>query len=118
MLQQSKRLMRERFNNKEYKGLIPSAHILDQMRTFVERDGKPEHQRGMHDDLVMMWNIGVMICIIESANGAVSTGLHETKSSIREVVEPKNLTVRDTLKMIQDSRWCGESYTEFYGGKK
>ena len=45
MTEQSKRLMREKFNGNEYKSFIPSAHILDQMRTFVNTDGKPEHKR-------------------------------------------------------------------------
>jgi len=116
MTEQSKRLMREKFNGNEYKSFIPSAHILDQMRTFVNTDGKPEHKRGCHDDLVMMWNIGIMICLIESNNAIIPTGLNEVKRSTNNLVEGKPLSVKQTIKMITDSRWCGESYNDFYRG--
>lgn len=117
MTEQSKRLMREKFNTNEYKSFIPSVHILDQMRTFVNNsDGKPEHKRGAHDDLVMMWNIGVMICLIESNNTLIPTGLNEVKRSTTELVDGKPLSTKQILKMITDSNWCGESYSEFYRG--
>lgn len=114
MTEQSKRLMRERYNTDEYKSFIPSAHLLDQMRTFVNNDGKPEHKRGAHDDLVMMWNIGVMICLIESNNAIIPTGLNEVKHSTKNLVEGKPLTAKQTLKLITDSRWTGESFYDFY----
>ena len=57
-----------------------------------------------------------MICLIESNNAIIPTGLNEVKRSTNNLVEGKPLSVKQTIKMITDSRWCGESYNDFYRG--
>jgi len=32
---------------------LPSLRLVDELRTFIWRNGKPEHAKGRHDDLVM-----------------------------------------------------------------
>lgn len=112
MLEQSKRVMRERFNSGAYFGFIPSAHLLDEMRTFVDKDGKPQAKKNCKDDMVITWAIGIQICLIESITGLLETGL--VKAAGQNQVITDNVSINQTLKMIMDDRWCGQSFSEFY----
>lgn len=116
MLEQSRRLMRERFNSGRYHTFIPSAHLLAEMRTFVDIDGKPQHKKNAHDDMVLAWNIGIIVCLIESNIGALATGLITAKHGTEKIITD-SVSINQTLKMVMNENWTGQSFSEYYGGK-
>lgn len=117
MLEQSRRLMRERFNSGRYETFIPSAHLLAEMRTFVDVDGKPQSKKGSHDDMVLAWNIGIIICLIESNVGALATGLLAANHGTEKVIISDAVSIKQTLKMVMNDNWTGQSFGEYYGGR-
>ncbi len=112
MLEQSKAFMRERINSGATLDFIPSAHILDEMRTFVDDNGKPQAQGKKKDDMVVTWAIGITICLIETGRGNIEAGLLQDSHGNTEDA-PLIITPKQTLSMIKNPNWTGQSYNDF-----
>ncbi len=117
MLNHAKHQMRERVGEKGDKAFLPCVEVLDQMKTFVEdTHGKNQASKGNHDDLLMAWCIGNMVCQINRGSGQSPTGLITMcYSKPRDSAAP--LTVEDTLRLIQDEQWTGQSHDDFFRRK-
>lgn len=110
---EAKRIFRER---KEDKDFIPSAELLNEIRMFVIKDftGRGAAHNSAHDDRVMAWAIGQMVCLQEIGQGGViiNPAHRATIPNSREV------SAQDIFAMMQDPMWTGQSYDDFYGGRK
>lgn len=112
LLAEAKRIFRERQGDKDF---IPSKALLDEIKTFVVKDftGRGAAANNAHDDRVMAWAIGQMVCMHEVGQAGVilTPSRHDTMRY------SKHATANDVVSMIQDSRWVGQSFEEFYGGQ-
>jgi hypothetical protein len=46
---------------KEKQCIVRSRRLIDEMKTFIWKNGRPEAQSGYNDDLVMSWGIGLFV---------------------------------------------------------
>jgi len=98
------------------KHFIPSTALLDEIKFFVVQSmtGAGRADKGKHDDRVMAWAIGVYVCL--QYLGMQGTGVSTVGHSIgRQGGVPVNPTPQQTLEMIMDNGWTGQSFEEFYG---
>jgi len=72
---------------KEYMGdhsvIIRSKRLIEEMRVFIYKNGRPEAQSGYNDDLVMSFNIGMYVR--DTALKNKQQGLEMTKTVINNI---------------------------------
>jgi len=66
--------------------IIHSKRFINELRTFVWLDGKPQAQRGQNDDLVMCWAMGMYIR--DTALRMRQMGIELVKNAIKHVHKP------------------------------
>lgn len=110
---EAKRIFRERKGDKDF---MPSQMLLEEIRMFVIKDftGRGAAAGNAHDDRVMAWAIGMMVCLQELGQGGIiiNPEHHATIPNSREV------TAQDIVAMMHDPQWTGQSYNDFYKGVK
>lgn len=110
---EAKRIFRERKGDKDF---IPSQSLLEEIRMFVIKDftGRGAAHTSAHDDRVMAWAIGQMVCLQEMGQG----GMIINPTHRATISNSKEPNVADMLQMMNDPQWTGQSYDGFYGDKK
>lgn len=88
-------------------GFCPDKCLLDELLVFVEKDSKPQAQKGFHDDRVMTYAIGQWTCLEEiKIRPEILRVLNKVEdgSATVSTVKPK-----DVLRKVADPRWYGQA---------
>jgi ABC-type transport system involved in Fe-S cluster assembly fused permease/ATPase subunit len=59
---------------------IYSSRLFDEMNTFVYVNGRPDHQKGQHDDLIM--SIAMATYVAESSFSSLEKVTEQTKAML------------------------------------
>lgn len=93
--------------------MCPDRALLDELLTFVDKDGKPQAQKGFHDDRVMAYAIGLWCCLEEIKTRPeilrVVTKVDGESVSVREV-KPDEI-----LRAVKDPNWYGQAIHKLNG---
>jgi len=88
-------------------GFCPDKCLLEELLVFVEKDGKPQAQKGFHDDRVMTYAIGQWTCLEEiKIRPEILRVLNKVEDGDARVVTVKP---EDVLRKVKDPRWYGQS---------
>ncbi len=98
-------MISERWEDPE---LIPDKWILDELLTFVNRDGKPQAQKGAYDDRVMALAVGWRGCIEEIVMRPEILKSLSTDTIANSKIKPR-LTIEDTVRLIKHPDYYGQS---------
>lgn len=86
-------------------GFCPDKQLLDELLKFVEINGKPQAQKGFHDDHVMTYAIGLWTCLEEiKIRPEILWVLNKVDTVGDSVVTMKP---SDVVRKVRDPRWHG-----------
>lgn len=80
---------------------VRSIRAISEMKKFVFKNGKPEHMKGAHDDILMA--IGMCIYIANNSFKRLQQSNEMTKSMLDSWKVKTNLVGRETNKQIKDT---------------
>jgi hypothetical protein len=72
-----------------------SSRLYNEMNTFVYINGRPDHQKGHHDDLIM--SIAMALYVGESSFSSLEKVTEHTKSMIESWTVTNNESVKDII---------------------
>jgi hypothetical protein len=72
-----------------------SSRLYNEMNTFVYINGRPDHQKGHHDDLIM--SIAMALYVGESSFSSLEKVTEHTKSMIESWTVTSNESVKDII---------------------
>ncbi len=99
---------------------IFSSRLIQELKTFIYNNGKPEHAKGMNDDLVMSLCIGCWL--IETIYGGGLGGLandpdgYKYSSPITQTTSVLNTIISGQTDLIYNTK-SPTAYTDYYSDK-
>lgn len=98
--------------NCENPDFIPDRATLDELLTFVWRDGKPQAMKGCHDDRVMALAIGYKGCFDEIIIRPEILKTVSTSTNEDSKINKRKLSIEETVALIKNPNWYGQSLDE------
>ena len=78
-----------------HKFRIYSSRLYNEMNTFVYVNGRPDHQKGHHDDLIM--SISIALYVGESSFSSLERVTEQTKSMLDSWTVNNNESIKDII---------------------
>jgi hypothetical protein len=106
---------------------INSSRLLNEMNTFIYMNGRPDHQKGQHDDLIM--SVAMALYVGESSFTSLNKVTNQTKAMInswtvntnefnrRQFLDPVIPQQQENIKR-EATKSDYENYLWLFGGKR
>ena len=106
---------------------INSSRLLNEMNTFIYMNGRPDHQKGQHDDLIM--SVAMALYVGESSFSSLNKVTNQTKAMIdswtvntndfnrRQFLDPVIPQQQENIKR-EATKSDYENYLWLFGGKR
>jgi len=91
---------------RENKTIIRSHRLISELRTFVYKNGRPDHMEGYHDDIIMAY--AMCIFIVQTSFKKLEMVEKQTKAMLDSWVNINNKTVAPFL---EDQKYVNPFYT-------
>ena len=106
---------------------INSSRLLNEMNTFIYMNGRPDHQKGQHDDLIM--SVAMALYVGESSFSSLNKVTNQTKAMInswtvntnefnrRQFMDPVIPQQQENIKR-EATKSDYENYLWLFGGRR
>jgi hypothetical protein len=91
---------------RENKTIIRSHRLISELRTFVYKNGRPDHMEGYHDDIIMAY--AMCIFIVQTSFKKLEMVEKQTKAMLESWVNVNSKTVTPSL---GDQKYVNPFYT-------
>jgi hypothetical protein len=91
---------------RENKTIIRSQRLISELRTFVYKNGRPDHMEGYHDDIIMAY--AMCIFIVQTSFKKLEQVEKQTKAMLDSWV---NVSNKNTVPTLSEQKYTNPFYT-------
>jgi hypothetical protein len=91
---------------RENKTIIRSQRMISELKTFVYKNGRPDHMEGYHDDIIMAYAMAIFI--VQTSFKKLEQVEKQTKAMLESWV---NVSNKETKPMFSDQQHVNPFYT-------
>ena len=91
---------------RENKTIIRSQRMISELKTFVYKNGRPDHMEGYHDDIIMAYAMAIFI--VQTSFKKLEQVEKQTKAMLESWV---NVSNKETKPMFSDQQHINPFYT-------
>jgi len=91
---------------RENKTIIRSQRMISELKTFVYKNGRPDHMEGYHDDIIMAYAMAIFI--VQTSFKKLEHVEKQTKAMLESWV---NVSNKETKSMFSDQQHVNPFYT-------